>query len=171
MTAVAGTANAAKVIDLLERENLFLVPLDYERPVVPVPSPVPQMLRSQLARTEPEILPELHRRATAWLQAEGSTEEAIRHALAGGDTRVAVQLIAAYWYAFVFAGRTGDGARLDPVLGDDRIAPTGCGARRGLDRRPAGNRIRYAAGCRSSKPDSMTARFRTGCGRCGSRRR
>jgi LuxR family maltose regulon positive regulatory protein len=79
------------------------------------------MLRSQLARTEPEIVPELHRRASAWHRAEGSAEEAIRHTLAAGDIRGAVDLIARYWYDFVFAGRTGTLRRWLQFLGDDRI--------------------------------------------------
>jgi LuxR family transcriptional regulator, maltose regulon positive regulatory protein len=119
--SVAGTANAAKVIDLLERENLFLVPLDEDRQWYRYHHLFAQMLRSQLARSEPEIVPELHRRASAWHRAEGSAEEAIRHALAGGDTRGAVDLIARYWYEFVFAGRTGTVRRWLQFLGDTRI--------------------------------------------------
>src|SRR5215472_6742885 len=104
--AVSGTANAAKVLDLLERENLFLVPLDDDRLWFRYHQLFRQMLRSQLTRTEPDIVPELHRRASAWYRAEGDTEEAIRHALAAGDTRVAANLIAQNWHAFVFGGRT-----------------------------------------------------------------
>ena len=120
--SVAGTASAAKVIDLLERENLFLVPLDSERQWYRYHHLFTQMLRSQLARTEPEIVPELHRRATAWHRAKGSAEEAIRHALAGDETSGAVELMARYWYDFAFAGRTGTVRRWLQILGDDRIA-------------------------------------------------
>src|SRR5215467_1816197 len=119
--AVSGTANAAKVLDLLERENLFLVPLDDDRLWFRYHQLFRQMLRSQLARTEPDIVPELHRRASAWYQAEGATEEAIRHALAAGDTGVAASLIAQNWYAFVFGGRTATVRGWMRSLGDDRI--------------------------------------------------
>jgi LuxR family transcriptional regulator, maltose regulon positive regulatory protein len=119
--SVAGTANAAKVIDLLERENLFLVPLDDDRQWYRYHHLFAQMLRSQLARTEPEIVPELHRRASAWHRANGSAEEAIRHALASDDARGAVDMIARYWYEFVFAGRAGTVRRWLRFLGDDRI--------------------------------------------------
>jgi ATP/maltotriose-dependent transcriptional regulator MalT len=118
---VAGTATAAKIIDLLERENLFLVPLDDDRQWFRYHHLFAQMLRSQLVRTEPEIVPDLHRRASAWHQAEGSPEEAIRHALAGGDARAAAGLIARYWHVFVFAGRTETVRRWISSLGDDRI--------------------------------------------------
>jgi LuxR family transcriptional regulator, maltose regulon positive regulatory protein len=120
--SVAGTANAAKVIDLLERENLFLVPLDSDRLWYRYHHLFAQMLRSQLARTEPEIVPELHRRASAWHRDEGSAEGAIRHALAGDDARGAVDLIARYWYEFVFAGRTATVRRWLRLLGETRIS-------------------------------------------------
>jgi LuxR family maltose regulon positive regulatory protein len=119
--AVAGTASAARVLDLLERENLFLVPLDDDRLWFRYHQLFRQMLRSQLARTEPDIVPELHRRASAWYQAEGATEEAIRHALAAGDTRVAANLVAQNWHAFVFGGRTATVRGWMRSLGDDRI--------------------------------------------------
>jgi LuxR family transcriptional regulator, maltose regulon positive regulatory protein len=123
--AVAGTTNAAKVLDLLERENLFLVPLDDVRRWFRYHRLFRQLLRSQLARSEPGIVPELCRRASAWHESEGSPEEAIRFALDSGDAHHAADLIARYWYEFVFAGRTatvrawirslGDGIRKDPV--------------------------------------------------------
>jgi LuxR family maltose regulon positive regulatory protein len=119
--AVAGTANAAKVLDLLERENLFLVPLDDDRQWYRYHQLFRQMLRSQLARSEPDLVPELHRRASAWYRDQGSAEEAIRHALAADDARSAVDLIARYWYEFVFAGRTTTVRRWIQSLRDDRI--------------------------------------------------
>ena len=119
--AVAGTSTAAKILDLLERENLFLVPLDDDRQWYRYHQLFRQMLRSQLARTEPDLISELHRRASAWYRAQGSAEEAIGQALAANDTRSAVDLIARYWYEFVFAGRTATVRRWIQSLGDDRI--------------------------------------------------
>ena len=118
---VAGTASAAKIIDLLERENLFVVPLDDERQWFRYHHLFAQMLRSQLTRSEPEIVPDLHRRASAWHRTAGSPEEAIRHALAGGDARAAADLMARYWYELVFAGRAATVHRWLGSLGDDRI--------------------------------------------------
>jgi LuxR family maltose regulon positive regulatory protein len=118
---VAGTASAAKVIDLLERENLFLVPLDDDRQWFRYHHLFRQMLRSQLARTEPDIVPELNRRASLWHEVEGSAEEAVRYALAAGDTRRATDLMARYWYEFVFAGRTATVRGWTRSLGDGRI--------------------------------------------------
>jgi len=119
--AVTGTAGAAAIIEVLERENLFLVPLDDERQWFRYHQLFAQMLREQLARTEPEIVPDLHRRASAWYRAEGLPEEAIRHALAAGDADGAADLIARYWYEFVFAGRTSTVHRWIRSLGDAQI--------------------------------------------------
>ena len=89
--AVVGSANAAEIIDILERENLFLVPLDDNRQWFRYHHLFVQVLRSQLARSEPGIGPTLHGRASAWHRLYGSTDEAIGHALAAGDTAGAVR--------------------------------------------------------------------------------
>ena len=51
------------------------------------------MLRARLADTRPADVPALHRRASAWFEANGSGGDAIRHALAGGDDQHAADLI------------------------------------------------------------------------------
>ena len=53
--AVAGSDNAAAVIDVLERENLFVVPLDETRGWYRYHHLFAQVLRSQLERDEPGI--------------------------------------------------------------------------------------------------------------------
>jgi LuxR family transcriptional regulator, maltose regulon positive regulatory protein len=56
--AVTGSADAAELIEVLERENLFLVPLDDNRQWYRYHHLFAQLLRSQLASTEPGIVPE-----------------------------------------------------------------------------------------------------------------
>ena len=80
------------------------------------------MLRGQLVRTEPDLVPELHRRASAWYAEHGSADEAVSHAIAAGDVGHATGLIADHWFSYV---RTGQAATLlgwIRSLGDDRIA-------------------------------------------------
>jgi ATP/maltotriose-dependent transcriptional regulator MalT len=67
--AVTGSADAARLIDRLERENLFLVPADEHRVWYRYHYLFAQMLRGQLSRTEPGLLAELHERASAWHRA------------------------------------------------------------------------------------------------------
>ena len=104
--AVAGTPNATAIIETLERENLFVVSLDETRRWFRYHKLFAQVLRSRLARTEPDMVLTLHERASAWHQAEGRPGEAIDHALAAGDVPRAVGLIANNWHACVSAGET-----------------------------------------------------------------
>ena len=120
--AVTGTGNATAVIDALERENLFVVSLDETRRWFRYHRLFAQVLRSQLARTEPEIVPALHERASAWNQAAGWPAEAIKHALAAGDAPRAVSLIAENWPAYVDSGQTGTILGWMRSLPDDQIA-------------------------------------------------
>jgi LuxR family transcriptional regulator, maltose regulon positive regulatory protein len=103
--AVTGSANAAQLIDVLERENLFIIALDETRQWFRYHHLFAQALRSQLSRTEPYLVPVLHQRASAWHRQSGSTDEAITHALAAGDIAGAVDLIAQHWYSYVNSGR------------------------------------------------------------------
>jgi LuxR family transcriptional regulator, maltose regulon positive regulatory protein len=120
--AVTGSADAVHIIEILERENLFLLPLDETRQWYRYHHLFAQLLRSQLARTEPGIVRSLHQRASAWHQLSGSTEEAISHSLAADDTETAVDLITRCWLAYVDIGRTATVSGWMRRLGDERIA-------------------------------------------------
>jgi LuxR family maltose regulon positive regulatory protein len=120
--AVTGTPGAAGIIEMLERENLFLVPLDDNRQWYRYHHLFGQLLRSRLARTEPGLVTALHERASGWHEGAGSAEEAVHHALAAGDATHAVALIARYWHAYVDTGRTATVRGWMGALGDDRIA-------------------------------------------------
>lgn len=120
--AVAGTSNAADITGMLERENFFVVPLDERRQWYRYHHLFAQVLRAQLARTEPDIGPALHQRASAWHRQSGSTDEAISHALAGGDIAGAVDLIAGHWFAYVNSGRVATLRGWLRSLGNDQIA-------------------------------------------------
>ncbi len=120
--AVTGSADAAEVIDILERENLFVIPLDDNRQWYRYHHLFARVLRGQLARTEPGIQPTLYERASAWHRESGSTDEAIGYALASGDVSAAVDLISRYWYAYVNSGRAATVRSWIRSLGDDQIA-------------------------------------------------
>jgi LuxR family transcriptional regulator, maltose regulon positive regulatory protein len=120
--AVAETGNATAIIDTLERENLFVVPLDETRGWFRYHQLFAQVLRSRLARTEPGVVLTLHERASTWNQAEGRAEEAIDHALAAGDVPRAVDLIAHNWHPYVSAGKTRTVLRWIRSLPSEQIA-------------------------------------------------
>jgi LuxR family maltose regulon positive regulatory protein len=119
---VTGSPGAAGIIEVLDRENLFLVPLDDNRQWYRYHHLFAQLLQSRLARTEPALVTTLHERASAWHEAAGSAEEAVHHALAAGDATRAVALIARYWHVYVDKGRTSTVCGWMRALGDDRIA-------------------------------------------------
>ncbi len=120
--AVSGVANAADIPDRLERDNLFIVPLDETRQWFRYHHLFRQVLRSRLARAEPDLVPGLHQVASAWHQLHGSPDEAIEHAMASGDFRLAIDLIAGYWFGYVSSGRVATVHNWIRSLGDGRIA-------------------------------------------------
>ncbi len=103
--AVTGSPDAAGIIDVLERENLFVVPLDDTRQWFRYHHLFAQVLRSELARTEPEMVPTLHQRASDWLDQSGLADQAITHARAAADVPRVISLIARNWRAHVCSGR------------------------------------------------------------------
>jgi LuxR family maltose regulon positive regulatory protein len=120
--AVTGAGDAAGIIEVLERENLFVVPLDETRRWFRYHHLFAQVLHAELVRTEAGLIPELHRRAGAWHRAAGSVGEAVQHALAGADPAEAIDLIARHWHAYIGVGRAGTVRDWLRSLGDDQIA-------------------------------------------------
>jgi LuxR family maltose regulon positive regulatory protein len=99
--AVTGGDDASSRLEEIHRSNLFLVPLDSRRQWYRYHHLFRDLLRSELARSEGALLPELHRRAAAWHKAEGSVDESIAHATSAGDFAEAADLIAENWGSFV----------------------------------------------------------------------
>jgi LuxR family transcriptional regulator, maltose regulon positive regulatory protein len=95
--SVTGRAHSAKLLDDLDRSNVFLVALDDERRSYRYHQLFAELLRSQLLRHQGELVPVLHRRASCWYAEHGYTDAAIRHAVAGDDLTAAVELLVAAW--------------------------------------------------------------------------
>jgi LuxR family maltose regulon positive regulatory protein len=95
--AVLQTSGSASVLQKIERENLFVVPLDTSRHWYRYHQLFGELLRTELRRTEPDLVADLHRRAATWFEAEGLIDEAVRHLLAAGDIARSADLIAADW--------------------------------------------------------------------------
>nr|WP_232001135.1 LuxR C-terminal-related transcriptional regulator [Mycobacterium sp. 1165178.9] len=95
--AVLQTSGSASVLQKIERENLFVVPLDTSRHWYRYHQLFGELLHTELRRTEPDLVADLHRRAATWFEAEGLIDEAVRHLLAAGDIARSADLIAADW--------------------------------------------------------------------------
>ena len=104
--AVLGQDTSGHALESLARTNLFLVPLDAQRRWFRFHHLFAQILRVELERREPELVPELHRRAYEWHRASGTTDEAVQHALAAGAFGEASRLITETWVHYANAGRT-----------------------------------------------------------------
>jgi len=103
--AVTETLGSAEMLERIERANLLLVPLDNKRRWYRYHHLFGSLLLHELRQTEPELIPVLHRRASAWYRGVGSISEAIDHAIAAADLDGAAELISLHWSAFFNQGR------------------------------------------------------------------
>ena len=92
--------DSAGMLDALSRTNLFLVPLDDEGGWYRFHHLFAQLLRAELERREPGLVPALHRRAYAWHREHGTTDEAIQHAVAAEAYAEAAELIHGSWVSY-----------------------------------------------------------------------
>jgi LuxR family maltose regulon positive regulatory protein len=91
--ALTGRADGAGVLESLERDNLFVIPLDDERRWYRYHHLFADVLQSRLTAQSPETVAGLHAAASRWYADQGLLGDAIRHALAGGDPERAADLI------------------------------------------------------------------------------
>ena len=81
------------MLDLLDRQNLFLVPLDDHRRWYRYHHLFGDVLHAHLLEERPGDVPGLHRRASRWYADRGEVEDAVRHALTAGDVATAAGLV------------------------------------------------------------------------------
>ena len=91
--AVLDLAGAGAVLAELASSNLLLVPLDRRGQWYRYHHLFRDMLRAELERTEPGVVPELQRRAAAWCQRHDLPEEALEYSMAARDVEKAGRLI------------------------------------------------------------------------------
>jgi hypothetical protein len=82
--AVTGRTGSQRLLEWLERANLFLVPLDEVRGWWRYHQLFADLLRARLEQERPERVPALHRNAAAWCREHQPADDAVRHALAAG---------------------------------------------------------------------------------------
>ena len=83
----------AQILEALERGNLFVVPLGEGQQWYRYHRLFADLLRGQLSREHPELVPDLHRRASECFEQHGHTGEAIDHALSAEEFERAARLI------------------------------------------------------------------------------
>jgi LuxR family transcriptional regulator, maltose regulon positive regulatory protein len=91
--AVLGAKESGRVLESLEDSNLLLVPLDRRRAWYRYHRLFRDLLRAELERREPELIPVLYARAAAWSETNDLPELAIDYAQAAGDADRAARLV------------------------------------------------------------------------------
>jgi LuxR family maltose regulon positive regulatory protein len=91
--AITDRMDGQDVLEGLEAANLFIIPLDDERHWYRYHHLFSDLLNKHLLKTLPQLVPDLHRRASSWHQKQGLMDEAIDHALLASDYEMAATLI------------------------------------------------------------------------------
>jgi LuxR family maltose regulon positive regulatory protein len=97
-----GQDNGQQTLEMLERANLFIVPLDTERRWYRYHRLFGDFLQRRLRSAQPALVPELYLRASRWYERQGMLDEAIEHALAGEDVTRATRLLDEKAEAYAF---------------------------------------------------------------------
>jgi LuxR family maltose regulon positive regulatory protein len=91
--AVTGQSGSQDILVFLERENLFIIPLDDDRNWYRYHHLFSGLLRKKLDTMGTENIRQLHRQAGQWFETSGSINEAVDHAIEAADFTMAERLI------------------------------------------------------------------------------
>jgi LuxR family maltose regulon positive regulatory protein len=91
--ALTGQDNGQAILEMLDRANLFIVPLDNERRWYRYHHLFADLLRQRLNQIQPEQVSTLHRQAGTWYEDQGLASEALQHIFAAEDFTWAGRLI------------------------------------------------------------------------------
>jgi LuxR family maltose regulon positive regulatory protein len=92
---ILGKENSRGILEMLEQNNLFIIPLDEHRAWYRYHALFGDLLRSRLDQTHPGMARQLHLSAYEWLKENNYPEKAVTHALAAGEAELAAQLVKA----------------------------------------------------------------------------
>jgi ATP/maltotriose-dependent transcriptional regulator MalT len=91
--ALTGRDDGQLMVETLERENLFVSPLDDERRWYRYHHLFAEALRARLVGRDAARAAELHAAASRWLAENGLVSDAVGHAMASGDHEYAADLV------------------------------------------------------------------------------
>jgi len=90
---ITGISNSQEILEQLERDHLFIIPLDQERRWYRYHGLFKDYLRKVLRQTQPAMIYVLHNKASGWFESQGLMDEAIEHSLTAEDYQRAMDLI------------------------------------------------------------------------------
>ncbi len=115
----AGESYSQIILGQLERDNLFVVPLDDDRRWYRYHHLFADVLRHRLTSgVSGETVASLHRRASVWYERQGLVAEAVQHALTAADDARVVDLIAQHGLRIIVGGQVQAVLRWLSVLPD-----------------------------------------------------
>jgi LuxR family maltose regulon positive regulatory protein len=109
--AVLEQSGSATVLADLERSNLLLVPLGRRNEWYRYHHLSRDMLRAELQRVEPGLLPVLQRRAAQWYERDGAPGEALEYRMKAGDADAAASLVGTLGFATYQRGQAATAER------------------------------------------------------------
>ena len=119
--AVLETMGSAAMLSRLGSTNGFVVPLDRTGEWYRYHHLFGQLLRDELERSEPDLAPELNRRAMAWCVANDLGEAAIHYGQAAGETHMVAGLVDALSPPLYYDGRLETAEEWLEWFGDDTL--------------------------------------------------
>jgi LuxR family maltose regulon positive regulatory protein len=102
---VVGAKGSVSLLAELERSNALVVPLVGKPDGYRYHQLFRDVLLAELRRIEPDLIPELYRRAAAWSEANGLPDDAIDYSQAGGHVQGAARLVCSFIRPFLGRGR------------------------------------------------------------------
>ncbi|HEX7610569.1 MAG TPA: LuxR C-terminal-related transcriptional regulator, partial [Solirubrobacteraceae bacterium] len=118
------SGSGARLRAIAER-NLLLAPLDSALSRYRCHPQLREVLSAELERSEPALVPELHRRAARWFGAEGEIAAAVAHAAAAGDVSYAGELVWIHVPGCVMQGRIDELRGWLRTFSDEQVASSG----------------------------------------------
>jgi LuxR family transcriptional regulator, maltose regulon positive regulatory protein len=119
--AVLNRSGSGRMLAELERANVLVFPAE-DPGCHRCHLLLAQMLRADLRRREPDLEPQLHRRAAAWHARQGDIESAVHHAVAAKDAGLAGTLLWSNLVRYVAYGRNASIERWLDRFSEDEIA-------------------------------------------------
>jgi LuxR family maltose regulon positive regulatory protein len=110
-----------RVLEALDRGNLFVVPLDDKRQWYRYHHLFADVLRAHAMEEQPDRIPTLHRRAAAWFEERGMAAEAIEQARAAGDHETVARLLTTNFEEFERLGRYASISRWSASLPEEMV--------------------------------------------------
>ncbi|MGD2049723.1 MAG: LuxR C-terminal-related transcriptional regulator, partial [Chloroflexota bacterium] len=103
--AITGREDGQEMLEFVERENLFLFPLDDRREWFRYHRLFADYLREELKRRQADTVAGLHQRAARWYLAQDLLEPAFWHAVEGQDGEIVAQIAEGHFELMLHTGQ------------------------------------------------------------------